>query len=200
MTVRKNFRFSKKLVDAVEKDLKQQGMDSMNQYVEKALEHFLLCKDGMSMGQMRLIVLQYDAVCKRCDTLIHAGNWAFYGRGIGAICMDCYIERIGDKALVAKYLKMREYKQIIKALSAEAERLAVKVETGQVAEHIEEMKEKTTLIHAKLMDYFKALGMPEEKQQLEELMRLTKEQEKTLETVRNFIERKVKSKSRTAYI
>lgn len=200
MSSPRSFRIPKKLLDAVEKDLKQQGMDSTNQYVVKALEHYLMCKDGMSMGQMRLIVLQYDAVCKRCDTHIDAGNWALYGRGVGAICMDCYIERIGDKALVAKYLKMREYKQIIKALSAEAERLAVKVETGQVAEYIEEMKEKTTLIYAKLMDYFRALGTPEEKQQLEELMRLTKEQEKTLETVKNFIERKVKSKSRMAHV
>jgi len=196
----KSFRIPKKLIDAMERDFKQQGMDSLNKWAIKAFEHFLLCKDGMSMSQMRLIVLQYDATCKRCGAHIDAGNWALYGRGVGAICMDCYVERIGDKALVAKFLKMREYRHIIKALSAEAERLAGKIELGKVAEWIEESNEKTTLIYAKLMDYFRALGTPEEKMQLEDLLRLAKEQEKTLELIKIFYQRKIKSKSRTAIV
>ena len=194
MTETKTFRLPKRLVDAMERDFKQQGMDSMNKWAVSAFEHFLVCKDGMSASQMRLIVLQYDATCKRCSGHIPAGNWALYGRGAGAICMDCYVERIGDKALVAKYLKMREYKQIIKALSIEAERLASKVELGKIAEYIEEMKEKSTVIYVKLMDYFRALGNPNEKQELEELLRVTKEQDKTIELVNNFFERHLKKK------
>lgn len=194
MTETKTFRLPKRLVDAMERDFKQQGMDSMNKWAVSAFEHFLVCKDGMSASQMRLIVLQYDATCKRCGVHIPAGNWALYGRGAGAICMDCYVERIGDKALVAKYLKMREYRQIIKALSVEAERLASKVELGKIAEYIEEMKEKSTVIYVKLMDYFRALGNPDEKQELEELLRVTKEQDKTIELVNNFFERHLKKK------
>jgi len=186
----------KRLADAISRDWRQQkGIDSENQYVIKALEHFLICKDGMSSSQMRLIVLQYPAKCMRCHQHIDAGNWALYGRGVGAICMDCYVERIGDKALVAKFLKMREYKQIVKALQKEAERLAVKVEVGKVAEYVEEMKEKTKIIYARLMSYFRAMGNINERQELEELMRVIKEQEKIMELVKNFFERKVKSKS-----
>jgi len=195
MSSKKTYRLPKRLADAVSRDYKQQGMDSENQYVIKALEHFLICKDGMSQSQMKLIVLQYPANCKRCDKHIEAGNWALYGRGVGAICMDCYVEKIGDKALIAKWLKMRELKQVVKALRAEAERLAVNVEVGKVAEYIEKMKEKTTIMYSRLMSYFRAMGNIDERQQLEELMRVIKEQEKTMELVKNFFERKVKSKS-----
>jgi len=89
---------------------------------------------------------------------------------------------------------MREYKQIIKALSAEAERLASKVEMGKIGEYIEEMKERSMVMYAKLMDYFRALGNPDEKQKLEELLRVTKDQDKTIELVNNFFERHLKKK------
>jgi len=202
MSSSKTFRLNKKLLDAIDRDMAQHDLKDLTAYVSKALEHFLICKDGMKFSDMRLIVLRYPAECKRCQKHIDAGDWALYGRGFGAICMDCYVERIGDRALVAKFLKMREYKRIVKALKAEAERLAIKVETGQVVEHIEKINERTAVIHSKLMEFFRALGNIDEKEKLDDLHRLVEEQKKTLETVKNFIERKVKvkSKSRSLHI
>jgi len=142
MTERVTVRLNRKLRKACEQDGKQRELSSFNEYVVRALEHYLTCSKLELSAQMRLIVLKYDGKCLRCGNEVKAGNWALYGRGVGVVCMDCYIERIGDKALVAKYLKIREFKQVEKALKSECERLAQDLEDYRLIARMKELETK----------------------------------------------------------
>lgn len=198
MSERTTLRLSEKLNKAIDTDFKQMGLASKNDYIIKALEHFLACKRADLSAKMRLIVLQWTANCKRCGDEVKAGNWALYGRtatGGIVICMDCYVERIGDKALVAKYLKLREYKQILKALIGECEKHAQKLEDFQLFDRLKDMEEKIGNMEKWVMDYLrKKLGTAEESQVLEELVRATKEVNTICADIRDLYAKLLKSK------
>lgn len=195
MVRQKKFRLPDKLASQLERDVKEKGFASENDWGIEAIRHFLSCKKLDTTGAMKLIVLKYPAKCLKCTSPIDAGEWALWGRGIGAVCMDCYVQRIGDKALVAKYLKMREYKQIINALKLEADRLSVKVETYSLGDKIEELNKASSDVHLEVMRYFREkIGTPDEKKSLEEVVRSCQKQFDVLRNIELFLERSLRVK------
>lgn len=189
-----------KLSKAIDRDFKLLGFPSKSDWIVKACEHFLISKKADATAKMRLIVLQWTAQCKRCGNEVKAGNWALYGRtptGGIVICMDCYVERIGDKALVAKYLKVREWQQILKALKSQCEHYAQKLEDFQLFNRLKGMEDKILNMEKWVMDYLKKqLGTAEEGQVLEEMVRATKEVKAMCADVRDLYAKLLKRKKK----
>jgi len=195
MAERINVRLNPKLKKACEQDAKQKDVPSFNEYVVKALEHYLTCSRLELSAQMRLIVLKYDGKCLRCKAEVKAGNWALYGRGVGVVCMDCYIERIGDKALVAKYLKLREWKQISKALKGECERYAQDLEDFRLFDKLKGMDETVENLNKAVMEYLaEKIGTAEEAKALEDVLRELKELRALTATIRELYKKLSKRK------
>jgi len=202
MSERVTVRLNPKLRKACEQDAKQKEVSSFNEYVERALEHYLTCSKLELSAQMRLIVLKYDGKCLRCGKEVKAGNWALYGRGVGVVCMDCYIERIGDKALVAKYLKLREWKQISKALKSECERLAQDLEDFRLFERLKGMDEIVEKLNKAVMEYLsEKIGTAEEARALEEIIRQLEDLRTLTATIRELYKKlsKRKKEARSVY-
>lgn len=191
MVKQKAFRVPDKLATQLEKDAIEKTI-SENDWGIQAFEHYLSCKKLEQVGAMRLIVLKFKDQCinPKCKRPIDAGEWALWGRGTGVICIDCYVTRIGDKPLVAKYLKMREYKQIIKALSVEADRLAGTVEGYQLGDKLNQLVESSSGMHKAAMEYLReAIGTDKEKEALEELIRSTTKNFEIQKNIELFLER-----------
>jgi DNA-directed RNA polymerase subunit RPC12/RpoP len=195
MSERVTVRLNANLRKACEQDAKQKDVSSFNEYVVMALEHYLTCSKLELSAQMRLIVLKYDGKCLRCGKEVKAGNWALYGRGVGIVCMDCYVERIGDKPLVAKYLKLREWKQILKALKGECERYAQELEDFRLFERLKGMDETVEKLNKAIMEYLRQkIGTAEEAQALEEITRQLKDLRALTATIRELYKKLSKRK------
>jgi hypothetical protein len=197
MTKEKKLRIDDKLAEKLETDAKQKNI-SENEWLTQATQHYLECKKADESGNMKLIVLRYDGHCLKCGEKVEHGNWALYGRGVGIICMDCYVGKIGDRALIAKYLKMREYEKIKKALQNEVERLADKVEVFQAGEKLQALSEQWEKLTKLVQDYLTTgLGRPEEKELFEEIIREKVITEALIRDVEDFIKRYVQTRKWT---
>jgi hypothetical protein len=178
MTARKEIRISDPLIPKIELDIKQRGIASENDWYIAAIEHFLSCKKLEHAEGMKLLVLRYPAVCLKCNKPIEAGQWGLYGRGVGVICIDCYIEKLGDKAVIAKHMKMRELTQINKALTAENERLADRLEILTYADKLTQLHEMTKEQRDLIFQYIKEpFPTDTEKQRFEEIMQHAEKQD-----------------------
>lgn len=199
----KNFRLGDRLADQIEKDREDKNL-SLNDYGIKALQHFISCSKGSGDQQgLRLILAKYPDTCAKaqCNNKIEVGDHCLWGRGMGVICMDCYVTRIGDKALVAKYLKMREYKQTIKALHKEADRLAEKVEDHQFYIVLDDMHKAAKESTAAVMKYLTSgLASKKEKEVLDKVILSNDMTLEVLEHIKRLIEklklRKTKKKKK----
>ncbi len=196
MVTQKILRLPEDLIQALENDVKQKGLPSENEYMIQALRHFITCTKTDESASMKLIVLRYDATCLKCRKHVEVGQWALYGKGVGIICMDCYVERVGDKATVAKFLKMREYAQSIKALRLEGDRLADRVEVLVFAGKLDEFLKKSQQTRDLAMQYMKQPFAKDEEQQkaLEDLIRSEQEQDALLKDLSTFFEKRIKPK------
>jgi len=191
----KNIRISEQLAQAIENDTKHKGLQSENEWLTKACQHFLDCTKSDEQAAMKLIVLRYATSCIKCHKPIPDGQWALYGRGIGAVCMDCYIERVGDKATVAKFLKMRELSHVVKALKSEADRLADKTEVLVFADKLSELIKKDQELRELVMTYLRQpFVKDEERQILEDILRTETDEQTLLNDVAAFFEKRIKPK------
>jgi len=197
MTKQKILRLPDALADAFETEARNQKGKSENDLFIEALEHFLSCKKEDVSAAMKLIVLKYPGKCLKHGGEVPAGTWAWYGRGVGIICLDCFVQRIGDKAVVAKYLKKREYEQVIKALKAEADNLADKVEKGQLIEKVERLYNSYQQLYEMVTKYLKeGIGTTEEKQRLEDMSRLGEEVKGLVKEISEFLYMKKQARKR----
>lgn len=195
MPTQKILRLPEDLIQALENDVKQKGLPSENEYMIQALRHFITCTKTDESASMKLIVLRYDATCLKCRKHVAVGQWALYGKGVGIICMDCYVERVGDKATVAKFLKMREYTQSIKALKLEGDRLADRVEVLVFADKLTEFFKKSQELRDLAMQYMKQpFATDKERQAFEDLVRSEQEQDALLKDLSQFFEKRIKPK------
>jgi len=125
MTVRKELRFSSELAKTVEDNAKTKGIPE-SEYIRQAVEHFNTCKKSEpEIPTLRMIITKYPSKCTNphCNQLIPIGSIAYWSKNV-IICMDCFIQALGDKALASKYLKMRELNKIVHALEKEANQYA----------------------------------------------------------------------------
>jgi hypothetical protein len=157
-------------------------------------KHFTYCigqRDGDALlPQMKMITLKYPTRCikKDCGKELNVGEWALYGRGVGAICIDCYVTRIGDKALMAKDIIMHEKLRLIKLYTAEVDRLRGKVEFGQFEEKVDVLFKETSDIHKAINEYFRAgIGTEQDRQQLDEILKRTEPLPPTIKMIQDFI-------------
>lgn len=195
-----------RLPDDLAKIIEDHGLEpeygSESNYMLKAIRHFSQCNEQPkqetrmvedAQAPMRMIVTQYPGHCLKCGHDIASGSWALYGKGVGLICLDCFVLKIGDKALIAKYLKTRELRQIIAALQVEADRLAEKVENYNVIEKQEAILEQQEKLTKLAMDFLThKIGTPQEKEALEEILRQNEKGKQLINDIETFITQYVK--------
>lgn len=190
----KSFRLSRKLLRLAEEDAKIKGKASLTDYLIEALEHFLKCKETEVSNVMKLIILKYDGTCLKCKRKVEAGSYALYGRGLGIICLDCHVERVGDRTTVAKYLRNRELDKVTSALKREADTLAEKVEVFRTIEKLENVADSSKKTEELIDKYLKSgLASREETELFLEIKEGRKKTERLNEEVRKFIERYLRS-------
>jgi hypothetical protein len=194
--IAKTLRLPDPLVQKIIDDVKQQGLESENEWFTKACEHFLACKKLEHAEGMKLMILRYPATClKNPEHHIEAGQWALYGRGVGAVCIDCYVGKLGDKALIAKFLKSRELDQINKALLKENERLADRFEILAFGDKLEQIytmnKEQRELIFKYIKEPFPS---DQEKQAFEHIIQESQKQDEIIRDVETFLQKHIKIK------
>lgn len=190
----KSFRLPDKLLKALEDDAKQRKVDNLSDEVLQALNHFLKCHSTEEAQMMKLIILRYKATCLKCKRDIEAGEYAIYGRGVGAVCLDCHVQRVGDKTTIAKYLRNRELDKVFHALKRECDRLAETVEIDRTSEKYDSVMEGVKRTNELIDKYLKSgLATPEEQNLLLELKERKKNLEELEEAMKKFIERYLKT-------
>lgn len=187
-----HFKIDKALNDSMEADLKQRGFKDKTTYVLEALKHFQKCKEKEASQSMKPIVTKYPGKCLKCGDDIEPNSWALYGKGVGLVCMDCFVMKLGDKTLIVKYLKNRELERVANALKEECEKLAGRVEELQVLSKLEDLKNQQEEAIRKVLDFLThKLGTAEENKALEEFARQLEDGRRIIrdmdDFVRNFV-------------
>jgi hypothetical protein len=184
-------RISEDLIKQVQTDIEKRGV-TQTQWFLDAAEHYLACSKTEKTESMRLIVFKYAGTCLKCGRRVEGGEWGLYGRGVGVVCMDCYVEKIGDKSLVAKYLKTREYERLVKVLKQQADGYADKVEIYAVGEKhgevTQEIKKTDELVKRYLTS---AVATDQEKQVLENLVQREKDIDRYLYDLEEYLKNKL---------
>jgi hypothetical protein len=104
--------------------------------------------------------------------------------------LDCYTARLGDKTLVTKFLKMREYETIIKALKAEADKLADKVELYGLADKWQALLEADQKLRTLIRDYLtKEVGSDRERRVLEDVESQEQKVQELANQVQTYLEK-----------
>jgi hypothetical protein len=189
----RSLRLADKLLKALEEDMKQRNVKTLNEEIIDALTHFLKCHSTDEAQMMKLIILRYKAKCLKCGREVEAGEYAIYGRGVGAICLDCHVQRVGDKTSVAKYLRNRELDKVFHALKRECETLAERVEVFRTVDKFETILQAQKNVNELIEKYLKSgLASPQEQELLLELKERKKNLESLEEDVRKFIEKYLK--------
>lgn len=143
----------------------------------------------------------YSATClMNPEHKIASGEWALYARGVGAICRNCYVDRLGDKAIVLKDLKLRELKKLCSAYRTEADRLSKTVEMFNIGDKITKLLQKANLTDNLVMDYLKRInGTAEETKALEEITRLHGTLKETCFQIQGWLEQGLDTKNLFEY-
>jgi len=189
----RSYRFPDRLLKSAEEEMKQRNIKSLNELLTTALEHFLKCHATEEANMMKLIILRYKANCLKCRREVSAGEYAIYGRGVGAICLDCHVQSVGDKTSVAKYLRNRELEKVYHALKRECDTLAERVEVFRTLDKFESIVEAQKSVNELIEKYLKSgLATPEEQNLLLELKERKKSLEALEEEVRKFMEKYLK--------
>jgi len=195
-------RISSTFRQRLEDDQKKRGFRSIQEYGEQALNYFVAHEDRpektyTDAGEaMRLIVTMYDGKCFKCGRFIEKGSWALYGREIGLMCMDDYIQKIGDKTIMAKFLKNRELDQINRALKTENERLAQQVTSYQGIDKISGLITQEEKLNKLVLSYFsEGIGQPQEKEVFEEILRENEQSKRLIKDVEEYIQKVIETAS-----
>jgi hypothetical protein len=188
-----NFEIELDLDEALEKDYKQKKIEK-GAWLNEAVRHFLTCEKP-GVGGMLPKILNWPGTCVKCGQKVEAGQWALWGKGIGIICMDCYVARIGDKGVIVKYLKNRELDRVRNALKEECDRLAGKVETLQVLNKLEDLKNQQEQIISVVNDFLThKIGSSEEAKALEEFLRQIQDGKRIILDMDEFIKNYIRNR------
>lgn len=184
--------FSFRLDDALRKKLEAEAertKKSVAELIHEAVDHWFKCDKIEGIPEMRLILLKYHARCLKCGCDLPPNTWAMYGKGVGAICTDCFIEKLGDKGIVKKFMKVKELKWTMKSLENQLNEKAEKLRQFNFYEVIDQMHKGYGEIHKLIMAYLKTgFQKPEkEKEALDELERLIKKQWAIIQEAQMFI-------------
>jgi mRNA-degrading endonuclease HigB of HigAB toxin-antitoxin module len=197
-TAVKTLRIPEKLNEEIQQDVAQSGFPSENEYMTKAIEHFLTCKKADVIQGMKLIVFKYKGTCLKCGHEIPVGSYGFWAKGTGAICLDCHVMRYGDKLLVKRYMKVKEYDTLLKALEVQCDEKAEQFRGFNFYEIMEKIHQNSNTLHSLIMEYLKAgFDKPEaEKTVLDEIQRLIEDQRHVLADAEQFMKVPLKKKKK----
>jgi hypothetical protein len=189
------FRADQAFIKSIDDDQKQRGLKDRTEYLKSAILHFQRCKETESNQAMRMIVTKFDGHCLKCNEKVPAGSWALYGKGVGLYCLDCYVQKMGDKTLVAKYLKNRELDQVSNALRKEADALAEKIEAYRGIDRQEALTTQQEKISTMVQDYLTHnIVTPQEKEALENIIRETEQGKRLHRDIEDFIRKYMNTK------
>lgn len=192
---RLHVNLDKTLKENMDQDARQRGFKDTTQYVTEAVKHFQKCKEKESSQAMKMIITKYPGKCLKCGHDIEVNSWAMFGRGVGLICMDCVVLKLGDKTIVAKYLKNRELDRVAKVLKEECDRLAGKVETLQVLNKLEDLKNQQESIMKVVREFLtNKIGSPEENKALDEFSRQLDDGKRIIMDMDEFIKNYVRNR------
>lgn len=200
MSAETKVRLPQDLKDSIEKDAKQGNFASVNQWWIEAGKHFLECKKAHQVASFRFIITRFKGKCLKCGRSVDKGEGAYYARGSGLLCLECSIFKgMSDKAVVAKYMKMREFQELARMFKVEVERYAERLDLYRAADKLDEIYKRGKELKDLVFKYLKEfVGQPEERQALEEIIKLTEQELKTLMDLENFLAVKMKRKLKKA--
>lgn len=187
MTKRFEVRLDEDLFKKIEAQANKETK-SVNQMMLDLLEKGFMQQQDQ-VPAMRLILLKYPARCLKCDCELPAQTWAMYGKGVGAICLDCFIEKLGDKAIVKKVMRLKELKWTIKALETQLDLKSDQLRKLNFLEVIVKMRDGYGEIHKLIIEYLKT-GFDKsdrEKDALNELETLIQNQWAVIEEAKLFL-------------
>lgn len=164
--------------------------DLLNEYLERGFKYDDSKKATDEAPAMHLILLKYRARCLKCGKDLKPQTWAMYGKGVGAVCTDCFIEKLGDKGIVLKVMKLKELKWTIKALEKKLLEKTDELRKLDFLTVIQSMNEGYIEIHRLVMEYMKTgFEKPESDRTrtMEELDRLIEKQWAIIEEAQFFL-------------
>lgn len=178
----------------------QQTKKSVTELINKAIDHWFKYGKVEPVASMKLILLRYPATCKKCSQDLDAGSWALWGRGFGAICVDCYIRRIGDKTLITKELKVRQLKYLKKSLEDEIDALFGKYNKFSAYHEIDKTMKLMEETKGIIMNYLKeGVATDQEKTILEEVLKFVNDRKLRLQDIADWLMRPKKRKKKIKY-
>ena len=183
----RTIRMPEDLAIKIEKDAIAQNIPSENEYIVKALEHFLKCKKAETVQRMKQIVFRYVAKCLKCGRQIEVGEWGLWGRDVGAICIDCYIKRYGDKTALHQYMKLKEIKWMIKVGTTELDKITEKLKDFSFYEIIQEIHIGYQEIHKRFEEWKAITEDEQEKQKATEILEHLRQNWDTLNKAHDFM-------------
>lgn len=154
MDTRKTVRFPEFLLKLIEAEAKKQNKP-VSDIIIKGMDHYFTCEKESQVQAMRLILLKYHTKCLKCGSDLPPQTWAMYGKGVGAICTECFIERLGDKGIVQKFMKMKELNWTMKALQKQCEEKADLLREFSFFETLQALHDKVSQYHKLIMEYLK---------------------------------------------
>jgi len=190
MTKRFEVRLDEDFFKKIEAETKKEGK-SINQTMLDLMEKGFKYADKTEdqVPAMRLILLKYPARCLKCGKDLPPQTWAMYGKGVGAVCVNCFIEKLGDKAIVMKVMRLKELKWTMKALERQVELKSDELRKLDFLEVIVKMRNGYGEIHKLVLEYLKT-GFDKsdkEKEALDELERLIEKQWAIIEEAKLFL-------------
>lgn len=188
MTKRFEVRFDDEFFKKIEAEAKHTGK-SINEAIRELIDKGFKFEKEDQVKEMRLILLRYPARCLKCGKDLPKNTWAMWGKGVGAICTDCLIEKLGDKAIVKKIMKLKELQWAIKAFEKTLHEKTEQLRQFNFYEVIDQMHKGYGEIHKLIMEYLKTgFEKPdEEKKAMDELEKLIQKQWAIIEEAQLFI-------------
>lgn len=185
--IEKHVRIPKSLADYIEAEAKRRSL-SFTEVLNEILEKGVKKGDKAETEALKFIPLKYPGRCLKCQRNVEQGEWAYWGRGVGVICTDCFSERHGDRATAKLVVKRKEEEFAVKVLKKRVDVLADKFRDFNYWEILQELRDKAAS-WGKLLDtffrYYK--GTPEEEAKYEELRKAKDELLKVVEENREFM-------------
>jgi len=177
-----SFRVNKEEKEKLEKEAKKNGK-TLSDFIKWKLFE---AKHEEKPIAPKLLINKYNRKCMKCGRKIAIGEAFMWVGSNTGLCLDCYVQSLGDKALASKYLKMRELTLIIRELKEQANSLADVINEAKIYDIIKKLEE----IIKDLKDYFNTFREEQARKIYEKLEEVAKKLEEI------YIYHKIKSKKK----
>ena len=181
MTKNLTIRLDDEIYKKLEEYASRHGMSRAQVIVEALNNLFNPIANAKDVKEVSLkeIVVKYKTTCVKCGRVIDVGEIAYWGRGVGVVCYDCYVKAnqkitgFDAKKLVKMYREIRKLKVIKSELQKEVDLLADKL---NVYELLDELSSRLRSVEGKLEYIITSLLSDEQdKQQLQQVYKEVKD-------------------------